>query len=811
MIKINTLLQKLDDALGKVEPESFLKPIVSEIEEYQKNIRQIQAQFTDTPQFNETKAYPQFLSCGLLEIKGKNGANTDFCLPKVYPFPPKSLYIEHEKDGQFLREMLMRLLSSAPLVQLEVILVDALSLGGIFNLARRLLDKGNDFIYQQRILTESSEIEEALKHLYEYLKVNLQEKLAGYKDFAHYNNEIKEDKLPLKALFLSGVDALSSNALYYLEKIMRFGSKNGVLSFVNLESEKNNKSAQDLKRYAEFFKDRTGFERLKYLNVEVINDHGIQSKHMQDFATKIKAYYKQKKQVKRELKDLQREQDFWTKSSQFRVSVPVGWDINHKEVCFEIGEVQNHTLICGRSGSGKSNFLHVLIQNLAFYYVPNEVQLFLLDYKEGVEFNAYTNPTILEHARLVSVESSVGFGVGFLSWLDKEMKKRGDLFKQVKQFNVKDLSDYRKHGEMPRLIVVIDEFQVLFSDSTTKEKERVEAYLTTILKKGRSYGVHLILATQTMRGADINKSLMAQIANRIALAMDAQDSSSILSDDVACELTPPTEGIFNNNGGHQKYHTKMSIPKAPDDFKPFIKKIHKEFNQRNLTPIEHKIYNGETPLKMPNTLKANEMRLHLGKEVDYEQKDLIVEFESNESHLLVVSQDLNARIALMKLFAQNFKTANKELLFYNAEKRLVRELDELKKHHITPMQSPLMSVLDTAMNPNSVLMIDNLNEAKELHDKIGVEKLRSFLEKATDNEQYCIIFAHDLRQIKTNYNLDKLKELLNNHFKQCLAFECNKENLEAIRKDLPSLKNKLNALFVELSKDSHTEFRPFSL
>ncbi len=247
---------------------------------------------------------------------------------------------------------------------------------------------------------------------------------------------------------------------------------------------------------------------------------------------------------------------------------------------------------------------------------------------------------------------------------------------------MKDLSDYRKHGEMTRLIVVIDEFQVLFSDSTTKEKERVEAYLTNILKKDRSYGVHLILATQTMRSADINKSLMAQIANRIALPMDAEDSESILSDDVACELVRP-EGIFNNNGGHQKYHTKMSIPKAPDDFKPFIKKIHKEFNQRNLAPIEHKIYNGEKALEMPNTLKANEMRLHLGKEVDYEQKDLIVEFENNESHLLVVSQDLNARITLMKLFTQNFKTANKELLFYNAEKRLVRELDELKKqpHH----------------------------------------------------------------------------------------------------------------------------------
>ncbi len=162
------------------------------------------------------------------------------------------------------------------------------------------------------------------------------------------------------------------------------------------------------------------------------------------------------------------------------MSVPVGWDINHKEVCFEIGEVQNHTLICGCSGSGKSNFLHVLIQNLTFYYVPNEVQLFLLDYKEGVEFNAYTNPTILEHARLVSVASLVGFGVSFLSWLCKEMQERANLFKQS---GAKNLSTYRKHGEMPRLIVVIDEFQVLFSDSATKEKERVEAYLTTLLKK----------------------------------------------------------------------------------------------------------------------------------------------------------------------------------------------------------------------------------------------------------------------------------------------------------------------------------------
>ncbi len=654
-------------------------------------------------------------------------------------------------------------------------------------------------------MTESKEIEEALKHLYEYLKVNLQEKLAGFRDFAHYN-ENATDRLPLKALFLSGVDALSKDAFYYLEKIMRFGSKNGVLSFVNLESEKNNKSAEDLKNYAEFFKDTTSFERLKYLNVEVINDQGIQSQHMQDFADKIKAYYEKKKVVKSELKALQKDEKFWTESSQHEVVVPVGWDINHKEVCFEIGNEQNHTLICDHSGSGKSNFLHVLIQNLAFYYAPNEVQLFLLDYKEGVEFNAYVADTPLEHARLVSVASSISYGITFLKWLCDEIQKRADRFKQ---FNVKDLRDYRKHGETPRLIVVIDEFQVLFSDNSSKGKESVEQSLNTLLKKGRSYGVHLILATQTMRGTDINRSIMAQIANRIALPMDAEDSNSILNnDDAACELVRP-EGIFNNNGENRKYHTKMSIPKAPDDFKSFLAKIHAEFNQRNLAPIDRKIYNGETALKMPNTLKTDEMRLHLGKKVDYEQKDLIVEFESNESHLLVVSQDLNARIALMKLLFQNVKSANKELVFCNKEKRLIRSFDAQKEYGITPVEN-ILSVLDTAISPNSTLVIDNLNEAKELHDKVGAEKLKSFLEKAIDNEQYCIIFAHDYRQIKTNYHLDKLKELLSNHFKQCLAFRCNGENLNAIQSDLPS-PSKLNALFIELSKDSVTEFRPFNL
>lgn len=91
MIDAGNLLKGLDNALDKVvakkEPESFLKPSTLKIEKYQKSIRQIQAQFIDAPQFNEEGAYPKFLSCGLLHIKGKNGANMEFLLPKSLSFP----------------------------------------------------------------------------------------------------------------------------------------------------------------------------------------------------------------------------------------------------------------------------------------------------------------------------------------------------------------------------------------------------------------------------------------------------------------------------------------------------------------------------------------------------------------------------------------------------------------------------------------------------------------------------------------------------------------------------------------------------
>ena len=48
-----------------------------------------------------------------------------------------------------------------------------------------------------------------------------------------------------------------------------------------------------------------------------------------------------------------------------------------------------HVLIAGKTGSGKSTLLHALITNAALRYSPDEVELYLIDFKKGVEFKIY--------------------------------------------------------------------------------------------------------------------------------------------------------------------------------------------------------------------------------------------------------------------------------------------------------------------------------------------------------------------------------------------------------------------------------------
>ena len=84
-----------------------------------------------------------------------------------------------------------------------------------------------------------------------------------------------------------------------------------------------------------------------------------------------------------------------------------------------------HALIAGKTGSGKSTLLHALITNLALHLLPDEVELYLIDFKKGVEFKAYAQHR-LPHARVVAIESEREFGLSVLQRLDGILKERGD-------------------------------------------------------------------------------------------------------------------------------------------------------------------------------------------------------------------------------------------------------------------------------------------------------------------------------------------------------------------------------------------------
>jgi DNA segregation ATPase FtsK/SpoIIIE-like protein len=117
--------------------------------------------------------------------------------------------------------------------------------------------------------------------------------------------------------------------------------------------------------------------------------------------------------------------------------------------------------VCGKTGSGKSTFLHALITNTALYYSPDEVEFYLIDFKKGVEFKTYATHQ-LPHARVIAIESEREFGLSVLERLDAELRRRGDLFRAAGVQDVPDFRQARPGERMPRVLLVIDEFQELF-------------------------------------------------------------------------------------------------------------------------------------------------------------------------------------------------------------------------------------------------------------------------------------------------------------------------------------------------------------
>ncbi len=272
--------------------------------------------------------------------------------------------------------------------------------------------------------------------------------------------------------------------------------------------------------------------------------------------------------VGREVKDASRvevpfecavpaEPEWWTADSRGGIDVPLGRAGAMKLQHLELGKgTSQHVLISGKTGSGKSTLLHVLITNLALRYSPDEVALYLVDFKKGVEFKAYAR-FALPHARVVAVESEREFGLSVLQHLDGELRRRGDLFRKL---GVQDLKGYRTtqpEARLPRILLIVDEFQELFVDDDRIAQEAA-LLLDRLVRQGRAFGIHVLLGSQTLGGAySLARSTIGQMAVRIALQCSESDAHLILSEEntAARLLTRPGEAIYNDaNGVYEGNH-----------------------------------------------------------------------------------------------------------------------------------------------------------------------------------------------------------------------------------------------------------------
>ena len=214
---------------------------------------------------------------------------------------------------------------------------------------------------------------------------------------------------------------------------------------------------------------------------------------------------------------------FWQVSSATGLTAIIGKN-KHGQCTLDLNDETPHMLIGGRSGAGKTNFLLVILCSLATYYAPGELAMYLLDFKEGVSFSAFTpsrpGDPWLPHAHTVGLESDREYGLAVLASLTQEMSNRARLFRNA---SVTTIERYRRgdpNRSMPRLLVVVDEFQVLLAGNDHIAREAV-SLLERLARQGRSHGIHLILASQTLAGIDAlntkRESIFGQFPLRIAL------------------------------------------------------------------------------------------------------------------------------------------------------------------------------------------------------------------------------------------------------------------------------------------------------
>jgi hypothetical protein len=486
-------------------------------------------------------------------------------LPSLCAFPePASLLFHVHDDGrdravEALRLVMFRLLTSVPPGRVRFTIVDPVGLGQNFAAFMNLADY-DEALVGSRIWTESVHIEQRLADLTAHMENVIQKYLRNrYATISEYNTHAGEVAEPFRVLVVANFPTnFTPEAARRLVSIAQSGPRCGVSTLLSIDSRQELPRGFDLADLEACganllwqdgrFRWRDEDFGPHPLTLDALPGEPFCNGILQKVGEAARGAHRV--EVPFEFIAAPPEQ-WWSGSSRQGISVPLGRAGATRRQHLELGKgTSQHALIVGKTGSGKSTLLHALITNLALLYSPDEIELYLVDFKKGVEFKTYAAGE-LAHARVVAIESEREFGLSVLQRLDTELKLRGERFRAA---GAQDLNAYRQavpEARSPRILLIVDEFQEFFTEDDRLAQEAAQL-LDRLVRQGRAFGMHVLLGSQTIGGAySLARATIDQMAVRIALQCSEADAHLVLSEDnsAARLLSRPGEAIYNDANG----------------------------------------------------------------------------------------------------------------------------------------------------------------------------------------------------------------------------------------------------------------------
>jgi len=472
-----------------------------------------------------------------------------------------------------------RLLASSKSGNVQIHMIDVKDLGGTSNMLK-MLDK-----HVYTISARPSEVIAELVQIDRYVEDVVQNLLYGSYTSLEQYNQGKEKQEPYHIVVLKDFPVgVTQEAAHTIQRILANGSKAGVhfIFMFNEDQVQRSEECQKIATILHMDSPQELFAQTIDLTDEIDNSAITQryvtltDKQLHDVIQYVNAGFELRKDEVLRLTDYMiPKEEWWTKHSASRADIPFGMSTNKQIQKINITQEsgQNSAIVIGIPGSGKSVFLHVLIASAMVNYSPRELQMYLLDFS-GVEFDVYARHH-LPHARVIAPEAEREFGLSILREVFEEGTRRMTLCRENGVTNIVELKQKNPEIIVPRLLVIIDEFQKIFEIENDKISQEANAKIHAIIQEYRKFGINLILATQKLPAKSIVPFDL--IANRVVFKADPNDFNNLIKWSHSTPQPRLLTGncVYNNESGAEmsNYLTRSFFIKASGELEDLIDQV----------------------------------------------------------------------------------------------------------------------------------------------------------------------------------------------------------------------------------------------